>query len=105
MLELYQAEWCPYSHLVRLRLTELGLDVRLRQVAPDPDRRDELERATGVRSIPTLVLEDGTVLAGCENILARLADRDGAAARAHREKMREEWPHWLEVEEERVRGV
>ena len=26
MLELWQAEWCPYSHRVRLRLTELDLD-------------------------------------------------------------------------------
>ena len=26
MLELWQAEWCPYSHRVRLRLTELELD-------------------------------------------------------------------------------
>ena len=25
-MELYQAEWCPHSHKVRQRLTELGLD-------------------------------------------------------------------------------
>jgi glutaredoxin len=36
-VELFQAEWCPYSHRVRQRLTELGLDFTARQVAADPD--------------------------------------------------------------------
>ena len=48
MIELYQAEWCPHSHKVRQRMTELGLDFVARQVAADKeDRPDELE-------IPTL---------------------------------------------------
>ena len=55
-IELYQAEWCPHSHRVRQRLTELGLDFVARQVPVDPAERAELEGATGRRSIPTLVL-------------------------------------------------
>jgi glutathione S-transferase len=64
MHELYQAEWCPFSHLVRRRMTELGLDVVLRQVEPDRAQRDAMEAAVGSRTIPVLVLEDGTLLDG-----------------------------------------
>ena len=32
-VELYQAEWCPHSHNVRQRLTELGIDFMARQFA------------------------------------------------------------------------
>ena len=39
MLELFQAEWCPYSHRVRQRLTELGVDFVARQVEAEPDDR------------------------------------------------------------------
>jgi glutaredoxin len=38
VLELWQAEWCPYSHRVRQRLTELGLDFVAHQVAAGDDR-------------------------------------------------------------------
>jgi glutathione S-transferase len=96
-------KWCPYSHLVRLRPTELGLDVVLRQVPAGPDERDGMERAVGVRGIPTLVAEDGTVLAGCDVILARFAGLDGGGGATHREKMRDEWSHWLELEGDRQR--
>jgi glutathione S-transferase len=64
MIQLFQAEWCPYSSIVRQRLTELGVDYVIRQVAPDPPDRDALLDATGGDSIPALVLEDGTVLTG-----------------------------------------
>jgi glutathione S-transferase len=96
VLELYQAEWCPHSHRVRRRLTELGLDFVARQVAPDPDDRDAMEAATGRRSIPTLLLEDGTAIEGDDAILAHL-DRsyeEPPEAEAHREKDAEEGPEW-----------
>jgi glutaredoxin 3 len=102
MMELYQAEWCPHSHRVRQRLTELGLDFVARQVSVQPAERTTLERATGVRSIPTLVLDDGTVLAGDDEILATL-DRCFAEppdAGRHREKTVEEWPEWVRLWEE-----
>jgi glutathione S-transferase len=28
-MRLYQAEWCPFSHHVRAKLTELGVDYEL----------------------------------------------------------------------------
>ena len=54
-MELYQAEWCPHSHKVRQRLTELGVDFVARQVAAERDERpDEIE-------IPRLVTDDGEI--------------------------------------------
>ena len=34
-MELYQAEWCPYSSRVRQRFTELGVSFVARQVPAD----------------------------------------------------------------------
>ena len=99
MIELYQSEWCPHSHRVRQRLTELGLDFVAHQVRVDPAERTELARATGRWSIPTLVLDDGSVLAGDDEILATL-DRcfpESAEASRHRAKAVEEWPEWLRL--------
>ena len=45
MLELWQTEWCPSSHRVRQRLTELGVSFVAHQVAVDRDARAELERS------------------------------------------------------------
>jgi glutaredoxin len=28
-MRLYQAEWCPFSHRVRAKLTELGIDYEI----------------------------------------------------------------------------
>jgi glutathione S-transferase len=74
VIELYQAEWCPYSHRVRERLTELGLDFVARQVAPLPRERESMRAAVGTDSIPVLVDGDRT-LTDAEEILAYLDDR------------------------------
>jgi len=97
-MELYQAEWCPHSHRVRQRLTELGVDVVLRQVPADPDEREELERAAGSNEIPVLVLEDGTPVCGDDQILEhldRFPERDDADR--HRAKAREEVKEFVEL--------
>jgi glutathione S-transferase len=71
MLELWQTEWCPASHRVRQRLTELGLAYIVRQVPVDREDRAELVRATGQRSIPVLVA-DSRVIAGEDAIVSHL---------------------------------
>jgi glutathione S-transferase len=98
-IELYQAEWCPHSHRVRQRLTELGLDFVAHQVPVDPAERTALEHATGRQSIPTLVLDDGSVVAGDDEILATLERRfaEPPEAASHREKAVEEWPEWIRL--------
>ena len=99
MLELWQAEWCPFSHRVRLRLTELELDWIARTIPLARDERDGMEAATGTRSIPTLV-DAETVIHGADEIIAHLDARysEPADAHRHRAQMRAEWPHWLVVE-------
>jgi glutaredoxin len=89
MLELYQAEWCPHSHAVRQRLTELGVPYVARPVAADPEQRDEMRDATGSQTIPVAVLDDGTVLSGeADEIVEELGRRfdDQPDAGRHREK-------------------
>jgi glutathione S-transferase len=84
-LTLYQAEWCPYSSAVREVLTELGLDVVLRQVEPIPEQRNGMREATGTDSIPVLVAEDGSIHQGTRAIFAHLRERDpGRVAAGHR---------------------
>ena len=99
MNQLFQAEWCPHSHKVRQRLTELGLDVRLRQVAADPDERAELRQVAGTTEIPVLAAEDGATYRGEDEILAYLAQfPERSDAGEHRAKAREEVPEFAEVQ-------
>ena len=98
-LTLFQAEWCPHSHRVRQRLTELGVDFLARQVAADPDDRHEMRDSLGVSEIPTLVPDDGEPISGTKTILAYLNERydEREDAPHHREKAREEVPLFAEV--------
>lgn len=96
MLELWQAEWCPYSHRVRLRLTELEIDWVARKVQLDRARRDAMAEATGTRSIPTLV-DGATIVHGADEIITDLESHHAEPPDAdrHRAQMRVEWPHWV----------
>jgi len=97
-MELYQAEWCPHSHKVRQRLTELGLDFVARQVPAHPDERTEMLQRTGTNEIPVLIADEGSVLRGEDEILpylAQLPERDDAPR--HRDKAREEVPQFQEL--------
>lgn len=98
MLTLYQTEWCPYSHEVRQRLTELGIDFVARQVPAERDERAELRQATGTDRVPVLVPDEGLLLAGAGEILRYLCQRfeEPRDAQVHRAKAREHamatWP-------------
>ncbi|MGO9898440.1 MAG: glutaredoxin family protein [Solirubrobacteraceae bacterium] len=70
-IELWQTEWCPASHRIRQRFTELGVPFLARPVQVAREDRDALERATGTRTIPVLVAEEETVI-GEEAIRAHL---------------------------------
>jgi glutathione S-transferase len=100
MLTLFQTEWCPASRRVRQCLTELGLDYVNRQVPVEREERSALVAVTGSESVPALVLEDGSVLVGEEEILGHLERRypapDGAAA--HRVKAEKVRRRYLEEE-------
>ena len=70
-LELWQTEWCPASHRVRQRMTELGLTYLVHQVPVERDDRAELANSTGQQSIPVLVA-DGEVIVGEDAIVTHL---------------------------------
>lgn len=76
MLTLYQAEWCPFSSAVREVLTELGLDVLLKQVEPWPEQREGLRGIAGSDQIPVLQAEDGALYRGTREIFAHLRERE-----------------------------
>ena len=99
MLELYQAEWCPSSHRVRQRLTELGLDFVTRQVPAHGAERYDLEERVGSTLIPALVREDGPPLSGSDTILEWLNDRfeERPDAGRHRAMARVDVPNFDEV--------
>lgn len=87
MLTLYQAEWCPFSSAVRERLTELGVDVIVRQVAPWPEQR------TQVDEIPALDTDDDTRITGTRAIFDYLRGFDEPEfAAAHRKRYVEHAP-------------
>ena len=94
-MELYQAEWCPHSHRVRQRLTELGLDVTLRQVPADPDDRQDMEKRVGTNEIPVLAVDEGELICGDDAILEYLGRyHECGDADEHRAKAREEVPQF-----------
>lgn len=55
MIKLYQAEWCPFSHRIRAKLTELGIDYEAVNVSASAENRAELKEITGNSTIPGLV--------------------------------------------------
>jgi glutathione S-transferase len=101
ILELWQTEWCPASHRIRQRMTELGVTYLAHQVPVERDARTELRELTGAESIPVLVA-DGTVLAGEEAIFAYLdhhfaepvdaPEQRAKAAKAKRKELEEACP-------------
>ena len=54
-MKLYQAEWCPFSHRVRAKLTELGIDYEVVNASASGKNRAELEALAGSSAIPVLV--------------------------------------------------
>lgn len=100
-LELWQTEWCPASHRVRQRMTELGLTYTTHQVPVDPEARTDLRDATGATTIPVLVCTSGPI-SGEEAILDYLGEHfieppEGAqqrakAAKAKRKELEEACP-------------
>jgi glutathione S-transferase len=93
ILELWQTEWCPASHRVRQRLTELGLTYTTRQVPVQREARTELRSHTGEAEIPVL-LADGRSIRGEQAILADLNEHftepaDAAEQRAKAAKAKQ----------------
>ena len=63
MLKLYQTEWCPYCVRVRAKMTELELTYININVPRSKSDRKELIEVSGQMGVPTLITEDGQVIA------------------------------------------
>ena len=73
MIKLYQAEWCPFSHRIRAKLTELGIDYEAVNVSASAEKRAELKEITGNSPIPALA--DGEkVFSDSSKILSYLGE-------------------------------
>jgi glutaredoxin/uncharacterized protein (DUF302 family) len=73
MIKLYQAEWCPFSHRIRAKLTELGIDYEAVNVSASAEKRAELKEITGNSIIPALA--DGEkVFSDSSKILSYLGE-------------------------------
>lgn len=58
-LSLYAFPSCPYCRRVLRALEALDVEVELRDIHRDPERRRELVEATGRSTVPVLRIEDG----------------------------------------------
>jgi glutathione S-transferase len=90
MIQVFQAEWCPFSALVRERLNELDLPFVALPVPVAREDRDVMEERTGTRAIPAVILEDGTVLSGdATEIVSQLDSRfpEPETAEAHKQAL------------------
>lgn len=81
MLKLYQTEWCPYCARVRARMCDLGITYINVNVPRSKADRKELMEVSGQAGVPTLVTDDGRVIADDDDaIIAYINERfaDGA---------------------------
>jgi glutaredoxin 3 len=76
MIKLYQAEWCPFSHRIRAKLTELGIDYEAVNVSASAEKRAELKEITGNSTIPVLADRE-KVFSDSSEILSYLEEEYG----------------------------
>jgi glutaredoxin 3 len=76
MLKLYQAEWCPYCARVRSKMTDLGISYINVNVPRSKSDRRELIELSGQSGIPTLVCEDGKVIADDDEAIVRYLEKN-----------------------------
>lgn len=83
MITLYQLERCPWCAAVRQALSNVGVEARLVEVPRARERRDEVERLSGQRLVPTLVdHEHGVVVWDSRRVVRYLYERFGGDERA-----------------------
>jgi glutaredoxin/uncharacterized protein (DUF302 family) len=88
-MKLYQAEWCPFSHRVRAKLTELGIGYEIVNVSASAKNRAELEEVAGTKAIPVLVDGERVITDSSEAIsyLEQKHASDPEELRVHRREL------------------
>ena len=64
---MYSTETCPYCMAARMLFTRKGLDFRDIPVAADREKRAEMERLSGRRTVPQIFI-DGEPVGGFDDV-------------------------------------
>ncbi|MGI6295064.1 MAG: glutathione S-transferase N-terminal domain-containing protein [Armatimonadota bacterium] len=78
MLKLYQAEWCPYCARVRAKMGELCLTYIVANVPRAKPSRTELLEVSGQTGVPTLVCDDGKIIADDDDAIIEYLENEYA---------------------------
>lgn len=77
MLKLYNLEGCPYCARVRSKMTELELTyICVNVPRAKPERKELMELTGGIPEVPTLVTEDGQVIADDDDAIIAFLDKN-----------------------------
>lgn len=57
-IKIYTTSWCPYCKLAKNLLNDRGLDFQEIDLEEKGLTRDELEKITGERTVPQIVVDD-----------------------------------------------
>ncbi|NLN75059.1 MAG: glutaredoxin [Armatimonadetes bacterium] len=78
MLKLYQTEWCPFCARVRSKMTELCITYINANVPRSKSDRTELLEVSGQTGVPTLVTEDGRIIADDDDAIIAYLEQNFA---------------------------
>lgn len=74
-MKLFTATWCLPCRNIKIALGDIPNSVDIIDVDANP----ELVRASGVRAVPSLLLGNGNVVVGTENILQAIREAYGSS--------------------------
>jgi len=74
MMKLYQLETCPYCARVRAKMAELGLSYVTVNVPAARAQRKELIEVSGQAGVPTLITEEGEIIADDDDAIIAYLD-------------------------------
>jgi len=79
MMKLFSAAWCSNCQPIKAMVKELGYPVDV----IDVDEQPEFVRASGVRSIPSLLTGTGDIVTGTNNIKKVIEEAYGSATNSN----------------------
>jgi len=82
MMRFFQLETCPYCARVRAKMQELELTFINTYVPPSRSNRTELIEISGQSGVPTLVTEDGRVIADDDDAIIEYLEKEYGRTRA-----------------------
>lgn len=78
-MKLFTADWCVNCQPIKQLIKDNHYTVDV----IDVDRSPDLVRASGVRSVPSLLLGDGSLVVGSEKILKVIKEKYGTPSNSN----------------------